>query len=274
MNADQPIYVGRAGWSLARSDQLLFPTEGSHLFRYAQRLSAVEINSSFYRAHRHATYVRWAASVPDGFRFSVKMPRSITHEHRLVDVGDLLDRFFQEVDGLGARLGCILVQLPPRLALDTRIAVAFLAALRQRFDGPVALEPRHASWFGVEVEQLLVAARIARVAADPPPVDTAPHPAGWPGLVYYRLHGSPIVYHSTYDHEYLTRLAGVLAAHRSQGSVVWCVFDNTARGAATENALALVHQLRADRGPSLALDDSRPTTNPLMERPHATNDTR
>jgi uncharacterized protein YecE (DUF72 family) len=237
------IYVGRAGWSLSRSDQVHFPMEGSHLVRYAARLPAVEINSSFYRPHRHATYCRWAASVPDEFRFSVKMPRSITHEQRLVDAGALLDRFFQEVDGLGPRLGCILVQLPPSLALDTRIAASFLAAVRERFDGYVALEPRHASWFGPEVEQLLIDARIGRVAADPPRVDPTPRPAGWPGLVYYRLHGSPIVYHSPYDGDYLTRLATVLASRRIEGSSVWCIFDNTARDAATKNALDLADRL-------------------------------
>src|SRR5579859_7340644 len=93
--AREPIYVGRAGWSLARSDQVHFPNEGSHLVRYAQRLPAVEVNSSFYRSHRRTTYSRWAASVPDEFRFSVKMPRSITHQLRLVDGDALLDRFLQ-----------------------------------------------------------------------------------------------------------------------------------------------------------------------------------
>lgn len=244
-DADQPIYVGRAGWGLARSDQVHFPTEGSHLFRYARRLPAVEINSSFYRPHQRATYGRWAASVPDRFRFSVKMPRSITHEHRLVDTDALLDRFFREVAGLGPRLGCILVQLPPSLVLDTRVAVSFLAALRDRFDGHVALEPRHPSWFSPEAERLLIGARIGRVAADPPRVGTVSCPAAWSGLVYYRLHGSPMVYHSAYNREYLTRLAGVLATRRIQGSSVWCVFDNTARGAATENALDLSYRLWA-----------------------------
>ena len=246
--ADAPIFVGRAGWSLSRSDQMHFPAEGSHLVRYAQRLPAVEINSSFYRPHRRATYGRWAASVGDGFRFAVKMPRSITHAHRLVDAGALLDRFFQEVGGLGQRLGCVLVQLPPSLLLDRRSAASFFAALRDRFDGHVALEPRNASWFTPEAERLLVGARVGRVAADPPPVGTVPGPSAWPGLVYYRLHGSPIVYHSSYEQAYLTTLAGVLATRRSEGSCVWCIFDNTARGAATENALDLSHRLGADHG--------------------------
>ena len=73
---------------------------GSHLERYGAILDAVEINSSFYRPHRTATYERWAASVPEDFRFAVKVPKAITHERRLKDVGDLLDRFLSEVGGL------------------------------------------------------------------------------------------------------------------------------------------------------------------------------
>ena len=95
---------------------------GSHLERYGAILNAVEINSSFYRPHRTATYERWAASVPEDFRFAVKVPKAITHERRLKDVGDLLDRFLSEVSGLGPKLGPLLVQLPPSLSFQAGIA--------------------------------------------------------------------------------------------------------------------------------------------------------
>ena len=65
------IRIGCAGWSVLSRHRALFGTEGSHLARYATRFDAVEINSSFYRPHRRATYERWAASVPDAFRFSL-----------------------------------------------------------------------------------------------------------------------------------------------------------------------------------------------------------
>ncbi|MGZ8413013.1 MAG: DUF72 domain-containing protein, partial [Gemmatirosa sp.] len=101
--------IGTAGWSLPKAEQHAFPGEGTHLERYAARFPAVEINSSFYRPHRPATYARWAASVPADFRFAVKVPRTITHERRLRDVDDLLDAFLGEARGLGASLGCLLV---------------------------------------------------------------------------------------------------------------------------------------------------------------------
>lgn len=237
-------YIGCAGWSLPRDAQPHFPAEGTHLARYAARLPAVEINSSFYRPHRPATYARWAASVPPAFRFSVKVPRTITHERRLVEAAPLLDAFLTEVAGLGAALGCLLVQLPPSLAFRSDVADAFFAALRDRHAGPAVVEPRHASWFAPDADQLLDARRIGRVAADPARVPAAAEPGGWPGMVYYRLHGSPRVYYSNYEDADLDALAARLAAPAAAPS--WCIFDNTALGAATTNALGLLDRVSAE----------------------------
>ena len=87
------IRIGTAGWTVPKAVAEKFPGEGGHLARYAGRFDAVEINSSFYRPHRPATYARWAASVPHGFRFAMKIPREITHTRRLADAMDPLDRF-------------------------------------------------------------------------------------------------------------------------------------------------------------------------------------
>ena len=76
-------YLGCAGWSLPREAQPAFSTGGSHLQRYASRLNAAEINSSFHRPHSRATDERWAAAVPPEFRFSVKLPKTITHGNKL-----------------------------------------------------------------------------------------------------------------------------------------------------------------------------------------------
>lgn len=161
------IYVGVAGWSIPKEHAARFPVEGSHLERYAQVFNAVEINSSFYRPHRPQTYARWAASVPDGFRFAVKVPREITHRRRLAGADELLERFLGEAGALGEKLGPLLVQLPPRLAFSASTAQSFFAALRKRFRGGVVYEPRHASWLTHEAEQMLSGFRVARVAADP-----------------------------------------------------------------------------------------------------------
>jgi uncharacterized protein YecE (DUF72 family) len=245
------VRIGTAAWSVPKEHATPFPTEGSHLERYAAVLNAVEINSSFYRPHRTATYERWAASVPEDFRFAVKVPKAITHERRLADVDDRIDRFLSEVGGLGSKLGPLLVQLPPSLSFQDGIADRFLSDLRSRVPGSIVCEPRHVSWFTPGVEALLAELRIARVTADPAPAPGADEPGGWRGLSYYRLHGSPRIYYSAYSAEYLAAIAEVLARDAAAGIESWCIFDNTAAFAATENALttrSLVYD--ADRSPS------------------------
>jgi uncharacterized protein YecE (DUF72 family) len=240
-----PLWVGTAGWSVPSRYAAELPPDGSHLERYARRFDAVEINSSFYRPHQRKTYQRWAQSVPSGFRFSVKLPKAMTHEQRLADCGALLDSFAGEATGLGDRLGVLLVQLPPKLGFDKRVANRFFRDLHQRFDVPVVCEPRHGSWFTPDVNDWLVKCRIARVAADPAPVPDAGEPGGWNGLAYYRWHGSPRIYYSDYDNIALAALGKRLDAQRRDGVPTWCVLDNTASGAALGNALALTRQVQA-----------------------------
>ena len=231
------IRTGCAGWSLPRTVWPEFPTAGTHLQRYAARFNAVEINSSFYRPHQPGTYARWADSVPENFRFSVKLPKTITHQHRLVDCSVFLDTFLAQVTCLGKRLGCLLVQLPPSLAFDAGTVKAFLAALRERHGGPVALEPRHASWFAPPAEALLNACRIGRVLADPLVDEAGRMPGGFAGLVYVRLHGSPRMYYSAYERTFLDALIVRLELAAGPDANVWCIFDNTAEGAAIADAL-------------------------------------
>jgi len=236
------IRVGCAGWSIPRVHADRFAEGESHLARYATRLSAVEIDSSFYRPHRPTTYARWADVTPDAFCFAVKAPRDVTHERRLVDTAEPLDRFVAEIGALGVKLGPMLVQLPPSLAFDPSVAAAFWQELRDRFRGEVICEPRHPSWFRRDADRLLQAWDVARVAADPPPVPHADEPGGWVGLRYIRLHGSPRMYYDAYDGPYLEGLARRLAEY-AQHAPVWCVFDNTAAGAAILNALRLLDLL-------------------------------
>ena len=239
------VFVGCAGWALPAMARARFSEVGSILQRYASRFSAVEINSSFYRPHRSSTYARWADSVPTTFRFTVKLPKAITHEARLIGTARLLDEFVAQVASLGPRLGCLLVQLPPSLAFDADIAGAFLCALRERYGGATVLEPRHPTWFTGDADQVLVAQQIARVAADPALSPQAGEPGAWPGVAYYRLHGAPRVYYSTYDALYLERLAVKLRAHERAGTTTYCIFDNTALGEATVNALDVQAAMRS-----------------------------
>ncbi|HEX9106879.1 MAG TPA: DUF72 domain-containing protein, partial [Longimicrobiales bacterium] len=173
------------------------------------------------------------------FRFALKLPRRITHTLRLRDAGEDLTSFVRATEALGDRRGPLLVQLPPSLAFEAGVAERFLAALRRLAPGPDALEPRHATWFTEQATSLLAAYRVARVAADPPRAPGDGAPAGSAELAYFRLHGTPRIYYSDYDEAALELWAGRIAAARSAAGEVWCIFDNTAAGLATGNALTM-----------------------------------
>lgn len=235
------IFIGCAGWALRRDQAERFPGAGTHLARYARQLACVEINSSFYRPHRRSTYERWAASVAPAFRFAVKLPKRITHERRLEDASGDLAAFFEGVVGLGEKLGALLVQLPPRLAMDPDAAGRFFQELRQSAAPSVALvcEPRHQSWFTSTADQLLAFHGIGRVAADPSLNAMAAEPGGDLTSAYFRWHGSPRMYWSSYDAAALSELAQRVRAAAESALAVWCILDNTAEGAALVNALEL-----------------------------------
>ena len=240
------IRIGTAGWTLPKQHAHHFPAEGSHLDRCAQVFNCVEINSSFHRPHLRKTWERWADTTPPNFKFAVKLPKTITHTAKLLNTGALLQTFLDQVHGLGSKLGPLLIQLPPKLAFDEAIAHEFLTTFRELHSSQAVLEPRHASWFTPTVDRLLRSFEISRVAADPPKGSAlAAKPGGWQSLRYYRLHGAPRTYYSDYSNTFLKTFATQL---RDETPILtketWIIFDNTALGHATANALHLAELLR------------------------------
>ena len=246
----KPVTIGIAGWALPRADVELFPPAafGSNLARYAAVFDAVEINSSFYRPHKPETYARWAEEVPAGFRFAVKLPRSITHEKRLQDPEPDLERFVAEAGTLGSKLGWVLVQTPPSLRFDPAAAAALFASLRARLQAAttgagavvLACEARHGSWFGDEATALMRESGVIRVVADPPVGEPGPFNATCDGGAYVRLHGSPLIYRSIYEPERLEQVAAWLRGQQGRALVV---FDNTMSGTQVRQALQLREML-------------------------------
>jgi len=237
-----PVRIGTAGWSIARDQAASFPTDGSGLERYASVLPCAEINSSFHRSHRASTWEKWRDSVSADFRFAVKLPKTVTHEARLAGAEPLLEAFLAEAGLLGDKLGVLLVQLPPSLALDPHVAKHFFRQLRQSSPALVTVEPRHASWFTDGAAGLLRDHSVGRVGADPARVPGADEPLVIDGLAYWRLHGSPVIYRSSYG----DRIAQLAATVRdTDARHKWIIFDNTASSAATGDALALQQALAA-----------------------------
>jgi uncharacterized protein YecE (DUF72 family) len=235
--------IGTAGWSIPRASASRFEVLGTHLQRYSLRLRCAEINSSFYRPHTQATYAKWRDSTPADFRFSVKMPRTITHELMLRDARAPLEAFLSQTEGLGDKRGPILVQLPPSSAFDCGVVPSFLALMREMYDGALVCEPRHDTWFSAAVDSVLEQYQVSRVVADPPPVPGAVVPTGWSRLAYFRLHGTPRKYWSRYNETDIAELAAA-ARRLPNAAEVWVIFDNTASGAAIENACEVNEQLK------------------------------
>jgi uncharacterized protein YecE (DUF72 family) len=232
------ICIGTAGWTVPTSERRTGAGGAlSHLQHYAAHLDAVEINSSFQRHHRLETYRRWADTVPAHFRFAVKIPQTISHESGLKGYREVLDRFCLEVAGLGSKLEVVLVQLPPRLEFESRAAGKFFSDLRARVDARIACEPRHSSWGSGRANQFLARREVARVAADPCAWAGGDVPGGSDAFTYFRQHGSPRVYYSSYDEGALRHLSSQLK--KTHASRNWCIFDNTVLGHAYANARTL-----------------------------------
>ncbi len=217
------------------------------LEHYATLFNAVEINSSFYRPHRLATYERWRLAVPESFRFAVKVPKLITHERRLVSCRDEITAFLAAVFGLQDRLGALLVQLPPSYMFDERVAGDFFRSIRELTSVPIACEARNASWWGNAVAAMFEDYEVTRVLAHPAPAGCNFSESGRePGrFSYRRLHGSPRMYYSAYDAQYLQAAAALIlaSAPAQTGAEHWCIFDNTAGGAAWSDAQLLQRML-------------------------------
>jgi uncharacterized protein YecE (DUF72 family) len=241
------IRTGTAGWSIPRALAGEFPGEGTHLARYARHMHCAEINTSFYRSHARDTYGKWASLTPRGFRFSVKLPRGITHEGRLKGTRPLLERILDEAGGLGNKLGPLLLQLAPSHPYEARTVRTFFRLLRELHAGPVVCEPRHASWFEARAQASMAEFRVGQVMADPAVTPAAALPGGWLGedekgtgaTFYARLHGSPRIYWSAYDSAKLRLWRERIESLPKQADR-WCIFDNTASGAALANALAFI----------------------------------
>ena len=237
------VRIGTAGWVVPKAHAGLVAAqssaEGSHLERYSGAMNCVEINSTFYRPHQEKTFARWAAAVPDDFRFAVKAPKAVTHEAKLCNCGAALTAFFEQLMPLAEKLGPVLVQLPPKLVFDEGVVREFLGTLREIYAGLVVIEPRHMSWFAQGAERLMQEFEVARAMADPAAGSSlASEPGGWMGVRYFRLHGSPQKYWSEYADEFLCGLAERIAAS-GESADTWVIFDNTAGSHALGDAMKL-----------------------------------
>lgn len=246
------MYVGTATWTIPKNDNDSFPIGGTHLERYSKVFNAVEINTSFYKDHLAKSYTKWALVTPDEFRFSVKLNQRFTHTCEDTSALDL-SACLESIAYLENKWRVLLLQFPAGKNFNALNMNRMLKIIRKRFDGIVALEPRNLTWACDESILLIKEYNVTKVFADPekcPGVNI--------GLEkYYRLHGSPEIYCSNYEDGYLENIYSELSALPHEA---WCIFDNTALGHATTNALKLTHKGEFYEGRT-QLHEDRATTS-------------
>lgn len=232
------IYIGTSGFSYPEWKGLFYPadlpnTEMLHF--YGQTFSTVELNNTFYRYPGEDTLAQWAAAVPDGFRFSVKAHRRITHLKRLHDIDGDLAFLYERIRRLGSRLGVILFQLPPSLRYSQELLEGWLAGLRP--GAGAVVEFRHPSWRQDTVYRQLDSHRITLCIAE---TDEEEQPKEVVGpLAYLRLHKS------RYTEADLTRWAEWMTSRTREGRDVFAYFTHEEGAPATDYAQQLMRFLKA-----------------------------
>lgn len=227
-------YIGTAAWNIPKGALGSFPDEGTQLERYSKVFNAVEINTSFYKDHLAKSYSKWANITPDYFRFSVKLNQRFTHiceDASTIDLSTSLENMAYLED----KWSVLLIQFPAGKKFSAINMNKIYKIVRKHFDGMIALEPRNTSWASGESLALMKEYNITKVIADPekcPGIDAGVDK-------YYRLHGNPEIYHTCYENNFLANLE--LEFNREQQDI-WCIFNNTASGYATINALAMTHK--------------------------------
>ena len=207
---------------------------------YAATFDTVEINNSFYRLPAAATFDRWRAQAPAGFRYAVKANRFLTQARKLKECEEPLARMIAPVRHLGEALGPILYQLPPRFRINLDRLESFLALLPG--DLVHVFEFRDESWYSEEALALLARYGASFCVHDMPDL-ASPRAAAGP-IAYVRFHGGGGKYWGRYPDETLLGWSDWMIEQARAGRDVWAYFNNDTDGAAIEDALTLKAMVR------------------------------
>ena len=240
----EKIYSGTSGLVLTETNKRLFPPafqDKSRLTYYASLFNSIEINSSFKKVPQARTVEKWAADVPDDFRFTFKCWNRITHNKELQFKSEDIDYFLDVISHVGKQKGCLLVQFPGRLTIAYREKLETLVSTIRLKDPnnewKVALEFRNSSWYHDDIFNLLHANGMSVVLHDLPPSQPVMKDVAAP-FVYIRFHGTEKGYRGSYSDEVLSKYAERINAWKEQGKEVYVYFNNTL-GNAAQNLITL-----------------------------------
>lgn len=211
---------------------------------YSKHFSTVELNVTFYRLPEKETFIKWYSLTPEGFIFSLKGSRFITHVKKLKDCSEPLDVFFSRALVLKEKLGVILWQLPPNFGADIERLENFLEALKP-YNGRNTFEFRNKTWINKKVINLLQKNNVALCMADYPEfLNKLPVTADF---VYIRRHGKDGSYATCYSIDSLKKDAKLIKSYLRQKKDTFIYFNNDASGYAPQNATELIGLLDKKR---------------------------
>ena len=232
-------WIGTSGWSYDHWDDVLYhgARPADRLGIYTAEFSTVELNASFYRWPRDASFTSWQRRLPEGFRMTVKAPRALTHARKLYAPEYWVGRMAAAWDKLYDKRGQLLVQLHPALAVDDDRLDYFLRQLPWWL--PAAVEFRHDSWVCDEVFDLLERHRAAYVVMSGARLPCVLRATA--RVVYLRLHGPDRdwLYGGSYSDDDLAWWADRIREWEGQGREVYAYFNNDGGGNAVRNARTL-----------------------------------
>jgi uncharacterized protein YecE (DUF72 family) len=239
----RPVHIGCSGWNYAHWRGRVYPKglpTSRWLEHYATLFDTVEVNSTFYRLPRRDAVARWVDQTPDGFLFTVKASRYLTHLKRLTDLDEGVARFYERIEPLvrSPKMGPVLWQLPGSFHRDDERLAAALDALPP---GRHCFEFRHESWFVSEVYELLRGRGAALVIGDHPqrPFQTRKLTADW---TFVRFHYGSRGRNGNYSEQELEEWNQRLAAWRARVEI-YAYFNNDWMGYAVKNGLWLKTRL-------------------------------
>jgi uncharacterized protein YecE (DUF72 family) len=239
MNREINWRIGCSGFHYREWKEVFYPAKLPQRLwfdYYSKQFNTLELNFSFYQFPKLSSLRRWYDQSPDDFRFSLKVPRAITHYKKFTGTEQLLDDFYGVVkEGLGNKLGAVLFQLPPSLHYSDISLEQLINSAHQGY--PNVIEFRHNSWWTDKVINQLKANYISFCGISYPklPEELIINSS----MVYYRFHGVPVLYKSSYQHSFLSKIAGCIIRNKTV-KTAYLYFNNTAETAALENAKWLI----------------------------------
>jgi|SRR5579885_747235 len=238
------VHIGTSGWMYKTWRHSFYEDQPvrTWLGQIDQKLGAVEIDGTFYRQQKKETFEKWAAQVSERFCFAIRGHRYVTHNRKLLEVEESIQKVKEPAEGLGSKLGAVLWQLPPFLKKDIERLKVFGEQLQIWSDVWHVMEFRHTSWFDDETAKVLERANLVNCISD------AGRFERWDAVtakaVYVRLHGRPRTYADSYSDRELAHWAKKIHRWREEHREVFVFFDNDIEGVAPQNALTLIDKVQ------------------------------